>query len=128
MFVAFVYFRYRFLVFLGQLAPKSALIPSQRFCSFTGCLSTWLALWHSDLCGGYFCLGFSRVPESLSSFGNFVSGFLAPIYEKVLECNDEKACMLLEMFLIRSIGRDDLGIDCLRICGFFGGFFGHGEW
>ncbi len=43
----------------------------------------------------------------------FREGFTAPIYEKVLECSDEKACTLLEIFLIRSIGREDLGIGPL---------------
>jgi hypothetical protein len=38
----------------------------------------------------------------------FQAGYSAPIYEKWLECADEKLCLWMERFLIKSIGRKDL--------------------
>jgi hypothetical protein len=38
----------------------------------------------------------------------FRDGYPAPIYEKLLECEDEKACFLAERFFIKTFGRDTL--------------------
>lgn len=38
----------------------------------------------------------------------FTSGYSGPIYEKWLECEDEQACFVLERFLIKSFGRENL--------------------
>ena len=36
----------------------------------------------------------------------FRAGYNAPIYEKLLECEDEQACFLMERFMIQTIGRN----------------------
>jgi hypothetical protein len=38
----------------------------------------------------------------------FRAGYTAPIYERVLECEDEKSCFLMERFLIQTFGRKNL--------------------
>jgi hypothetical protein len=38
----------------------------------------------------------------------FRSGYTAPIYERLLECEDEQACFLLERFMIKTFERENL--------------------
>jgi NUMOD3 motif len=60
--------------------------------------------WKNILCGKPY--NSVKLYNRLTSI--FRSGYQAPIYEKLLECEDEKACFLLERFMINTIGRETL--------------------
>lgn len=69
-----------------------------------GCNGRIFKHWENMLCGRP-CKGV-KLYNKLTSI--FRAGYDAPIYEKLLECEDEKACFLVERFFINSIGRENL--------------------
>ena len=69
-----------------------------------GCNGRMFKHWENMLCGKPG--GALKLYRKLTSI--FRAGYSAPIYEKLLECADEKACFLVERFFIKSIGRENL--------------------
>jgi hypothetical protein len=60
--------------------------------------------WKYMLCGRP--TGNKKLYNKLTSI--FRDGYSAPIYEKLLECENEKACFLAEKFFVATFGRDIL--------------------